>query len=87
MIYLARLEWLERYRAQTLEYEHFDKYADACVYPMQGSDYWKGMCSSMQDVVYDMCACEWAGKMALNPNKSKDTWVCLTHSISEQPSI
>ena len=47
----------------------------------------EGMSSSMQ-VAID-CICKWAetNKMELNPQKTKDMWICFTDSVQEPPPI
>ncbi len=58
------------------------KYADDCT---QDQIIERGMCSSMQEVIDGLSIRAWAetNKMALNPKKTKDMWLCFTDSIPE----
>jgi hypothetical protein len=60
------------------------KYADDCTqYQIVERD----TCSSMQEAVDGLNGWADTNKIALNPNKTKDMWICFTDSIPEPPRI
>jgi hypothetical protein len=56
------------------------KYADDCT---QYQIVERGMCSSLQEAVDGLNGWANANKMALNPKKTKDMWICFTDSIHQ----